>query len=177
MIHSLKTKNILFAIAFLVLVLFFWMHYQNTNIPSLTPETQNNKATQNSTLQSVLDKALLDEYKARATYKAIISKFGQVRPFINIVQAEDKHIALLLGLYNTYNLTQPAVPTISTPDFPSITDACTAGVQVEIDNAQLYKEELLPQVAEFSDVATVFTQLMNASQQNHLPAFERCAGG
>lgn len=35
--------------------------------------------------------ALDDEYKARATYRKVIEAFGPVRPFVNIVEAEDRH--------------------------------------------------------------------------------------
>lgn len=35
--------------------------------------------------------ALNDEYKARAFYRLMIKTFGPVRPFINIVEAEDTH--------------------------------------------------------------------------------------
>jgi hypothetical protein len=176
MIRNLKSKNILTTAAFLALVLVFWMFYKSTNTPSLTPEIQNSNVTTNTSLQSALDKALLDEYKARATYESVISKFGQVRPFINIVQAENNHITSLNNLYVTYNLKQPIIPSTTPINFSSLQEACVIGMQAEIDNAKLYKEELLPQVNNYPDVATVFTQLMNASQQNHLPAFERCAG-
>ena len=40
------------------------------------------------TLEEVLEEALLDEYKARDTYRKIIDTFGAVRPFVNIVEAE-----------------------------------------------------------------------------------------
>lgn len=176
MIQNLNSKNILTATAFFALALVFWMFYKDTNTPSLTAEIQNSNVTANTSLQSALDKALLDEYKAHVTYESVISKFGQVRPFINIVQAENNHIASLNSLYVTYNLKQPIIPSTIPNDFSSLQEACAIGVQAEIDNAKLYKEELLPQVTEYPDVVTVFTQLMNASQQNHLPAFERCAG-
>ena len=44
------------------------------------------------TLESVLIEAINDEYKARATYRLVISTFGEIRPFINIVEAEGRHI-------------------------------------------------------------------------------------
>ena len=40
-------------------------------------------------LALALNESLQDEYKARATYRAIIQAFGPVRPFINIVEAGD----------------------------------------------------------------------------------------
>lgn len=170
MTQKVTNRNIFIVPALVALGISLWFIY-TTNQPVATTDTVNQSS---NSLKATLDKALLDEYKARATYQSVIAKFGQVRPFINIVQAENNHIALLQGLYSTYNLTQPAVPTISPPDFSSIADACTVGVQAEIDNAKLYREDLLPQVSNYPDVTNIFTQLMNASQNNHLPAFQRC---
>jgi hypothetical protein len=42
----------------------------------------------NTDLKSALHEALLDEFKAEATYQAAILKFGEVRPFSNIVRAD-----------------------------------------------------------------------------------------
>jgi hypothetical protein len=47
-------------------------------------------------------------------------------------------------------------------------------VATEQATVALY-DELLPQVAAYPDVEYVFTNLRSASQDNHLPAFERCA--
>ena len=51
--------------------------------------------------------ALDDERKAQAIYGAVMAKFGQVRPFVNIIRAERNHEAQLLGLFKTYQLTVP----------------------------------------------------------------------
>ncbi len=48
-------------------------------------------------LQKALVEALQDEYKARATYRLVISKFGEIRPFINIIESEERHIQALLS--------------------------------------------------------------------------------
>ena len=48
------------------------------------------------TLSNVLIEAIDDEYKARATYRLVIREFGEIRPFINIVEAESRHIEALL---------------------------------------------------------------------------------
>lgn len=42
-------------------------------------------------LEQILREALEDERKAEATYMAVIEKFGPIRPFINIVFAENRH--------------------------------------------------------------------------------------
>jgi len=46
----------------------------------------------------MLQEALDDEYHAWAIYDQVIADFGEVRPFINIRQAEARHIEALLGL-------------------------------------------------------------------------------
>ena len=62
--------------------------------------------------------------------------------------------------------------TVSAP--ATLQEACQIGVDAEIANAALYQNELLPVVADYEDITAVFTNLMNASEQKHLPAFERC---
>jgi hypothetical protein len=47
------------------------------------------------TERQALEDALDDEYKSHATYDQVIRDFGSVRPFINIVEAEAKHIVSL----------------------------------------------------------------------------------
>lgn len=128
---------------------------------------------------NALGRALDDEYKARTTYDVVMAEFGEVRPFVNIREAEQKHIDSLLGLYDTYGLEAPEnVYTESDiPAFDSVDAACEAGVEAEIVNAALYRDDLLPVVEEYDDITAVFTNLMDASQENHLPAFERCGGG
>lgn len=56
----------------------------------------------------------------------------------------------------------------------TLQEACQIGVDAEIANAALYRDELLPVVSENEDIMAVFENLMNASQQKHLPAFDRC---
>ncbi|HEY8212595.1 MAG TPA: DUF2202 domain-containing protein [Methylocystis sp.] len=121
-----------------------------------------------------LREALDDEYKARATYQSVIDKFGPVRPFVNIIEAEERHASALLRLFERFGVEPPndrwsgQVPAPS-----SLTEACKAGVAAEIENAAMY-ERLLAQVGD-ARVREVFTRLQEASQQRHLPAFRRCA--
>ncbi len=128
-----------------------------------------------SEVQNVLYKAIQDEYKAKAVYEATINKFGSVRPFSMIVRAEEQHISSLKSIYDKYGLAipEPEKLSLSIPD--KLSDVCQIGVDAEIKNASLYKNELLPKVSEYLDIAFVFTNLMNASQEKHLPAFQRCA--
>lgn len=123
--------------------------------------------------------ALDDEYRAAAFYDAVIEKFGPVRPFINIVEAERRHAGRLEGLLASAGVEIPANPYLTgekdAPEPPAtLNEACKIGVDAEIENAALYNDKLLPSVEDFPDVKTAMLDLMRASQENHLPAFERC---
>lgn len=126
-------------------------------------------------VQNALDEAINDEYKALSTYEAVIEKFGSVRPFSMIKGAEEQHIASLKAIYDKYGLEAPAnswTGTVVAPE--TLQESCQVGVDAEIANASLYEDKLLPAVEDYEDITAVFTNLMNASQQKHLPAFERC---
>ena len=91
------------------------------------------------TLEQALIEALDDEYKASATYAQIISIFGEIRPFTNILEAEKRHIKALLPLFEKYGFDIPENSwsnNIAAPD--SILHACQAGVEAEIENAEMY---------------------------------------
>jgi hypothetical protein len=122
----------------------------------------------------VLTEALDDEYQAWSTYDQVIADFGEVRPFINIREAEARHIQALLGLFERYGL---AVPANRWPGrverYASLQAACEAGVVAEIANGDMY-ERLLGQTQR-EDILSVLRNLQEASQQRHLPAFQRCA--
>ena len=126
-------------------------------------------------VKTALNEAINDEYKALATYETVISAFGQVRPFSMIKGAEEQHVASLKAIYDKYGLTPPENQWIGQMPVPvTLQEACQTGVDAEIANAALYKNTLLPIVSNYEDITIVFTNLMNASQQKHLPAFERC---
>jgi hypothetical protein len=121
-----------------------------------------------------LDKAIQDEYKARATYKGVIEKFGSVKPFSNILQAEEQHISALAGLYDKYGMEVPKDEWKNkTIEYDTLEDACQAGVQAEIENAALYDE--LMESTDKQDILAVFQNLQKASRDNHLPAFQKCS--
>lgn len=123
-----------------------------------------------------LYEALDDEYRSFATYDQVLADFGEVRPFSNIREAESRHIDALCGLFARYGLPVPENPwTGKVERYASLQAACEAGVAAEIANAEIY--ERLLQATELPDILAVFRNLQEASQQNHLPAFQRCAQG
>ena len=128
----------------------------------------------NDAEKQALAAALDDEYKSHETYRRVIADFGPVRPFINIVEAEARHIAALLALFKTYAVAAPANRwATEAPRFADVHAACVAGVQGEIDNVALY--DRLLQATQRTDLLEVFHALRSASQDRHLPAFQRCA--
>jgi hypothetical protein len=127
-------------------------------------------------LEIALNEALQDEYKACEIYRLVIQKLGPVRPFINILAAEQRHIRALLPLFRKYQLPIPINTwgdNVTVPD--TFHEACLAGVEAEIENGVMY-QKLLRLAEGFPDVQRVFRNLQRASQENHLRAFQRGAG-
>jgi rubrerythrin len=124
--------------------------------------------------QQAMLAALDDEYKARAFYTAVIEKFGEVRPFSNIVQAEDRHARRWQTLFSQYGLPIPADPYAGQVEAPdTLATACEMAIASEVANVQMY-DEFLEFVTE-PDLRDTFSQLRYVSQNNHKPAFERRA--
>jgi len=124
------------------------------------------------TVRSALIEALEDEYKAIATYRGVIDRFGPVRPFVNLIASEQRHAEALERLCAHYDVTPPRkVPCVAPPG--SLLEACRAGVEAEIENAALY-DRLIAQTAGHPDVQSVFHRLQSASRERHLVAFRRC---
>ena len=127
----------------------------------------------NKTEIDTLLEALDDEIKAWAAYDQVISDFGKVRPFINIRDAEARHIQALCALFIFYEI---PIPENTWPGrvawYETLHEACEAGVTAEIENGQMY--ERLLKTTEREDILTVLRNLQEASQQRHLAAFQRC---
>jgi len=126
------------------------------------------------TIRKVLVEAINDEYKARAKYRLVIENFGEVRPFINIVDAESRHIDALLPLFDKYDVPVPEDDWAARIEAPeTVQAACKVGVEAEIENGEMY-DRLLKESEGYPDIQHVLQQLKRASIENHLPAFQRC---
>jgi rubrerythrin len=126
-------------------------------------------------LEEAVHAALDDEYHARATYRAILDAFGEVRPFVNIVQSEERHIQALKRQCEKHAIPVPDdkwAGRVSAPE--SLQRACEDAVNAERENAALY-ERLIEAASAYPDVQETFRRLQAASQERHLPAFERGA--
>lgn len=121
-----------------------------------------------------LDTALADERQSLLTYRAVMARFGEVRPFSNIAAAEERHIAALTTIYRRYGASVPGEWPPTPPPPRSLREACHQAVDAEIANASLYETALLPAVTSYPDITAVMVRLRDASQFRHLPAFQRC---
>ena len=124
------------------------------------------------TQQAMVD-AINDEYHARAFYNAVMDKFGEIRPFSNIVHAETRHAERLSQLFKQYGLPIPEDSFAGKVEAPETLEiACQMGVEAEIANVKMY-DKFLDFIQE-SDLRDTFTQLRYVSQNKHKVAFERC---
>lgn len=143
------------------------------SIAVLAAPTSPANAPANAAAKAALLAALDDEYRAESTYQADLTKFGDVRPFSNIILAEQRHQQMVKDELSRRGWTfgsNPYTGKIAAP--ATLLDACQIGVQAEIDNIALY-DRLLPTIDD-SAIRDVLSRLQWASRENHLPAFERC---
>lgn len=131
------------------------------------------KEDKNLTKEKMLTYAMQDEYLAKKEYQIIMDKYGEQKPFSNIIKAETSHISQLTALLNKYNI---PIPEDTSKDHvvlpPSLNEAYKTGVAAEIDNIAMYEnflKENLPQ-----DIKDTFISLRDASK-NHLAAFQKNA--
>lgn len=125
-------------------------------------------------LTDALVDAIQDEYHAEAVYQGVLTDFGTVMPFANIIRAEQNHAASLASLFRARGLAVPerAWSVSNVPRFSALQTACGAAADAEVANVAVYDRylgEALP-----DDVRWVFTNNRAASLNNHLPAFNRC---
>jgi hypothetical protein len=117
----------------------------------------------------------LDEQHAYAVYEAVIEQFGEVAPPVNIQRAEAQHAAAWELMFDRYDITVPDMPDFGEfPEFATLADACQAAIDAEIANFELY-DTMQDAFSIYPDIAQIATSLSDASEFNHLPAFESCA--
>jgi len=125
---------------------------------------------------AALNLAINDEYKARAVYEKVLEDFGEIKPFKDIIKAENNHIKALEKLFKEYDLEILEDNwSAKVTSYNSIKEACEAGRNAEIENVELY--DMLFTMVEKKNIITAFENLQSASRSNHLPAFETCLAG
>lgn len=126
----------------------------------------------NTATADALRETLMDERLAQTFYNAVMAKHGQVRPFSNIVHAEERHAAVVESLMKRHDVPIPAGMPTNVPAVPATLPECNRlAAQIERENIAMY-DRLLKDVTD-PDIRTAFVNLRDASKNNHLPAFER----
>ncbi len=126
-------------------------------------------------VKDALAKTLDNEYKLQAYYQAVINKFGDRTPFSMIIGAETQHIAVITSLDEKYSVT-PVANQWSNQSYSLNTfqTSCQTSAAYERSTVDLLNG-VLPQVSSYPDITQVFTNIKEASLNNHLPAFEKCS--
>ncbi len=127
-----------------------------------------------SVLSSALTEVLAQERYALVTYQNVVAKLGNYPPFRLIVSSEQQHVATLIGLMSAHNVTVPTAPGTGAAAPATRTAACQLGVSTETAIIALYQRDLTL-VRAYPDVVRAFSNLLDASQYSHLPAFLRCS--
>jgi rubrerythrin len=116
--------------------------------------------------------ALQDERRARQFYTNVVAVHGQVRPFVNIVNAEERHESIITSLMQRHGVDVPAAEPTDLPAVPeTLRESSALAARLERENIAMY-DRLLQDVKE-PDIRAAFENLRAASRNNHLPAFER----
>jgi hypothetical protein len=124
-------------------------------------------------MMDAIREALEDAYRARATCRKVIETFGPVRPFVNIVEAEERHARALRALLNRLGVEPPrdTWPTrVSASD--TLVEACAAAARAELAREAMY-QRLIPLVRH-PGARRVMRRIQKASYKRYLPAFRRC---
>ena len=128
-------------------------------------------ADKNLTIYDMLMYAVQDEYLARGEYLAIVDKFGNQKPYVNIIRSEETHLSYLKEVYVAYGLDFPADDSAEHIIVPSdLLEAAEIGVQAEIDNIAMYELFLTYDLPD--NVFNVFFALKSGSE-SHLLAFQK----
>lgn len=115
-----------------------------------------------------------DENIAWSVYEGVMTSFGEIAPFSNIQLAEAQHIASWEFLFDRYGIVTPVFEAPALPTFTTLAEACQAGANAEIANFALY-DTMLEAFIPYPDLYQVALALRNASEFNHLPAFQSCS--
>ncbi len=125
-------------------------------------------------LAEMLTLAIEDEYSAKATYQALLALFPEARILENLLAAEQKHIELLIPLFETYQIDLPVESTVlPTLNYSTLQEAAVDIAKLELINISMY-QHFLSQVDLGDDVKEVFAKLLSASTM-HLQASQRVA--
>lgn len=127
-----------------------------------------------TSLTTALTNALNQERYALATYNHVVAKLGATAPFSNIIPSEVQHVAVITALMSNHGLAVPTSTVTGAVAPATRTAACQLGVTVETTIIAMYQNGITL-AKDFPDVVRAFSNLLDASQSSHLPAFVRCS--
>jgi hypothetical protein len=179
----MKTKSLFRIVSIIAILAIGVLFLSQTGVVSAANEARGGRGGRtgsgyaltplSSAEAAALQQAILEEYGAYNLYQSVIAQLGNVYPFNQIVRSEQQHINVLVRQADKYGVTVPANPGLTTePAFATLAQACQAGVNAEIADAQLY--DTLKPVTTHADLLQVYNNLQSASLNNHLPAFQTC---
>jgi len=120
-------------------------------------------------LQCALDLA----YQGWASCDQVIRRHGEVRPFSRIRDAERRRIHQLWRLFISHGLPIPENPWAGAiPSAESLPAACAQALEQERTRLRCCAQLLAG--VDREDLRAVLSDLAEASEVRHLPAFERC---
>jgi len=124
-------------------------------------------------LDQILRIAIYDEYHAYETYSKVLEKFGDIKPFSNVLQAEIRHYQELSLMLKKYQIPMPINDWVGKIDPPaSLLEASEIAVAAEIDNIKMY-DNLISHAKAYPDVLDLLYRMQASSYNNHLPSFRQ----
>ena len=131
--------------------------------------------------QDALLAGLVDQYHTTAVYSGIAGSFADT-VFAEVLADEEAHLGAVIGLLESYGLFVPDNPYLSgiiglEPVPATLDEAYAAAVVGELGSIALYRDDLMPAVAEHADIASVFAAIVGSSEATHLPLFQACLAG
>ena len=120
---------------------------------------------------AALGEAMDREYKALATYRAIVERFGAVAPFPHLIQEADRQVDALLRVYTRNRIDPPRdrwARRLPSPE--TLGDACRNAIDSELESANTY-DRLVDEV-EDPAIRLVLSQLDEACRYRRRPLLQ-----
>lgn len=132
--------------------------------------------------RSALLAALDDAHRNRAFHLAVLDRFPGALPFVHVVEAEGRHVEAIAALLRAHGLAVPADVHAGSEAMrravpATLACACDIARECVIDNVDRFVDHRLPRVADHPAIVEVFTRVMEAARDRHLPAFRRWSAG
>lgn len=129
------------------------------------------KEDKNLSVEKMLTYAIENEYLEKAKYEEIIKKFGDKRPFTDILKAKNINISLLKTTFPKYKIPIPKDRSREFVKMPStIEESFEIAIREEIENMAMYNSFIIKKGVQ-QELIMIFVRLRDASRA-HLQALE-----